>query len=205
MQIVRTGVAALLALGITFGLFFLMQFLISMGENRGASVTKGPVIEFVRLKRETYTKTRDRELPEKEKPPEQPPPPELEMSPSDAPDADAMAFAAPSVDVKPDMGGGLDIGAGASDSDSIPIVTVPPQFPLRAAERGIEGWVYFEFTITAAGTVKDPVVIDSDPPRIFDRAGMRAIRKWKFRPKVVDGKAVESKGRYRIKFELEKS
>jgi protein TonB len=203
MPIVRTGVAALLALGITFGLFYLMQFLISMGADRGAAISKGPVIEFVRLKRESETMTRKRELPEKERPPEPPPPPDIEMSQSDAPDADTLAIAAPSVDIKPTMAGGLNIGTGASDAESVPIVRVPPQYPLRAQERGIEGWVLVEFTITPAGTVRDPRVLDSDPPRIFDRAALRTIKKWKYRPKVIDGVAVESTGRNKITFSLE--
>ena len=81
MQLVgRHLVAGVIALGVTFGLFYLMQFLISMGSDRGADIFKGPVIEFVRLKRDSATQTRKRELPKKEKPPEPPPPPELQMS-----------------------------------------------------------------------------------------------------------------------------
>lgn len=204
MQLARTGIAAIVAFGITFGLFFFMQFLISMSEERGAKIDKGPVIEFVRLKRDTDLQTRKREMPKKEKPPEPPPPPELQMSQSDAPTADTMAIAAPSIDVNPNISGGLNIGAGATDSDSVPIVRVPPQYPMRAAERGIEGWVLLEFTITTSGTVRNPVVIDADPPRIFDRAAKRAIKKWKYRPRVIDGVAVERKETNKLTFELAK-
>jgi len=205
MQIARTGVAALVALAVTFGLFFLMQYLISMGGGGAADVRDFDVIEFVRLQRDSEVKTRDRQMPEKEKPPEPPPPPDMQMSESEAPQADAMAIAAPSVDVSPDVSGGLSIGAGATDADSVPIVRVPPQYPMRAAERGIEGWVLLEFTITPAGTVRDPVVLDADPPRIFDRAAIRAIKKWKYRPRVVDGVAVSRKQQNRLVFELEGS
>ncbi len=203
MQLVRTGLAALIALGITFGLFFFMQFLISMSENRGASINKGPVIEFVRLKRDSEIQTRKRELPKKEKPPEPPPPPDLQMSQTDAPTADSLAIAAPAIDINPDVGGGFDIGGGSSDSDSVPIVRVPPQYPMRAQERGIEGWVVVEFTITAAGTVRDPRVIQADPPRIFDRSAIRAVKKFKYRPRVVDGVAVERTETYRFTFSLD--
>ena len=33
--------------------------------------------------------------------------------------------------------------------------------------------------------------MESDPPRLFDEAALRAIERWKFRPKIVDGTPVE--------------
>ena len=70
----RHFVAALVALSVTFGLFYFMQYLISMGMDRAADIQKGRVIEFVRLKRDSELMTRKRQLPKKEKPPEPPPP-----------------------------------------------------------------------------------------------------------------------------------
>ena len=205
MSLARIAAAAAVAIAITFGLFFFMQFLISMSEERGASVTKGPVIEFVRLKRDSELQTRKREMPKKEKPPEPPPPPDLKMAQNDAPSADSLAIAAPAIDVNPDLAGGLSLGTGSGDSESVPIVRVQAIYPMRARERGIEGWVLVEFTITATGTVRDPVVLEADPPRIFDRAALRAIKKWKYRPRVVEGVAVERVERNRLTFELDQA
>ncbi|MDG2335697.1 MAG: energy transducer TonB [Myxococcota bacterium] len=201
-MVVRHGIAAILALGITFGLFYLMQYLISMGSERGADIRKGQVIEFVRLKRDSATQTRKRELPKKENPPEPPPPPDLKMSKTDAPDANAMAIAAPDLSAGPDLGSGPNLGA-PSDSDSVPLVRVPPQYPIRAAERGIEGWVVLRFTITATGTVENPEVIDSKPKRIFDRAAIRALKKWKYRPRVVDGQSIARTEEVKLSFDLD--
>ena len=201
-MVARHSIAALLALAITFGLFYLMQYLISMGSERGANVRKGQVIEFVRLKRDTAAQTRKRELPKKEKPPEPPPPPELQMSQNDAPDANSMAIAAPDLSAGPDLGSGPNLGA-PSDSDSVPLVRVPPQYPIRAAERGIEGWVVLRFTITATGTVDNPVVLDAQPKRIFDRAAIRSIKKWKYRPRIVDGVAIQRVEEVRLTFDLD--
>jgi protein TonB len=201
--LIRHAAAALAALTITFGLFYLMQFLITMGAERGAKITKGNVIEFVRLKRDTDLQLRKRELPKKEKPPEQPPPPELQLSAPDAADANVMAIAAPDLGINPDVGG-MNLGAAPSDTDIVPLVRVPPQYPVRASERGIEGWVIVEFTIAPNGTVKDAVVVDSEPARIFDRAALRAVQKWKYKPKIVDGSPVERTGiQIKFPFELE--
>jgi len=110
-----------------------------------------------------------------------------------------MAFA---IDVDVDVGG-TSISIAASDSDVIPVVRVSPQYPLRASERGIEGWVAVEFTISKLGTVKDPKVFDSHPSSIFDRAALKAIRKWKYNPKIEDGEPVERPGvKVRLRFDL---
>lgn len=203
-QLIRTGLAALVALGITFGLFFVMQLLISMGTGDAQDADKGRTIEFVRLKRDTDTLTRKRELPKKEKPPEPPPPPDLQMAKADAPDGETLAIAAPSVDVNPNIAGDLSLGMRATDAERVPIVRVLPQYPMRAADRGLEGWVNVEFTITTNGSVRDPVVVDSQPPRVFDRAALRAVKKWKYRPEIVDGVAVEVRERTRVVFEVPK-
>jgi protein TonB len=141
-------------------------------------------------------------MPDKTEPEEPPPPPDLSMAKSNKPSQDMaeMAFA---IDVDVDMGG-TNIAIAASDSDVVPIVRVNPQYPLRASERGIEGWVEVVFTISKLGTVKDPAVLNSHPSSIFDRASLKAIRKWKYNPKIEDGEPVERPGvKVRLKFELD--
>ena len=84
------------------------------------------------------------------------------------------------------------------------MVRVNPQYPIRAEERGIEGWVELEFTISEAGTVKEARVIAAKPRGVFDRSALRAIKKWKYNPKVEDGKPVERPGvTVRLTFDLE--
>jgi len=80
----------------------------------------------------------------------------------------------------------------------------PPLYPMRASTRGIEGWVVVEFTITETGSVEDAHVVQADPPRVFDSAAVKAIRRWKYKPKVTGGKPVAQVGvRTLISFELE--
>lgn len=75
--------------------------------------------------------------------------------------------------------------------DAKPIIRVPPQYPIEASREGIEGWVQLEFTIDSSGTVKDVKVTDSEPKRVFDSEAKRALRKWKYKPQMVEGKATE--------------
>ena len=85
----------------------------------------------------------------------------------------------------------------------MPLVRVDPEYPPRAKQQGIEGWVELEFTISPAGTVQDAVVIGSNPAYVFDRAALRAVRKWRYNPKIEGGVAVARKGvQVRLRFEI---
>ena len=199
----RYAIAFLVASGVTFGLFYLMQALISMGVAEAERVFAGRVIEFVRLKRDSQLDLKKRRLPEKAPPEEEPPPPELDLSRPVRPDLDldAMSIA---LAHQVDLGAGPDVGDMGSAQDIVPIVRVNPQYPIRAADRGIQGWVEVQFTISAAGTVKNPVVVEADPATIFNRAALRAIRKWKYSPKIEEGVAVDRPDvRVRLHFNLE--
>jgi len=197
---VRHLSAGFLAIFVTFGLFYLMQALILGKETKLDKVT-GTMIEFVRLRKDTELETKKRKMPEKNEPEQPPPPPDLNMAKSDKPSQEMgeMAFA---IDVDVDVGG-TDVAIAASDSDVVPIVRVNPQYPLRASERGIEGWVIVEFTISKLGTVKNPVILQSHPSSIFDRAALKAIRKWKYNPKIEGGEPVERPGvKVKLTFDL---
>ena len=90
------------------------------------------------------------------------------------------------------------------DGSYVPIFQVPPQYPRRAAERGIEGCVVLRYVVTEVGSVRDPEVIESIPQGIFDRAAIRAALRYKYKPLIRDGNAVEVEGvTQRITFVLE--
>lgn len=100
----------------------------------------------------------------------------------------------------------LDIGEGlkATDGEYLPIVKVAPQYPRRALNRGIEGYVIIEYTVTKLGTVKDPVVVEAKPETIFNEAAIKSTLRYKYKPRIVNGEAVEVSGvRTKINFELE--
>ena len=192
--------AAFFSILVTFGLFYLMQALI-LGKDMKLGEMSGTMIDFVRLKKDSELDIKKRKMPDKEEPEEPPPPPDLSVAKSNKPSQDMgdMTFA---IDVDVEVGG-TNIAIAASDSDVVPIVRVNPQYPLRASERGIEGWVEVEFTISKLGTVKEPRVLNSHPSSIFDRAALKAIKKWKYNPKIEDGEPTERPGvKVRLKFDL---
>lgn len=91
-----------------------------------------------------------------------------------------------------------------ADGSYVPIFQVPPQYPRRAAERGIEGCVLLEYTVTPSGAVSEPIVINAIPKGLFDRAATRAALRYKYKPLIRDGVPVAVEGvRQRITFVLE--
>jgi periplasmic protein TonB len=199
----RFPMALVGALFITMALYAFLHALISRRGDLG-EVQQVIKIEFTRLHTESEIEARKIEKVKQEKVEQAPPPPEISLQKSSM-----------------DVGGGGDIGAiqtlvaqqtqamgninsGGGDRDAVPLVRIEPDYPMQARQRGIEGWVVVEFTITTAGTVKDPTVVASEPGNVFDKAAINAVRKWKYNPKVQDGKPVERSGvKVRLDFEME--
>jgi protein TonB len=187
--------------GVTFGLLFVMQLLIATGQGAITESQNIRVLDFVRVQRENRVETKNDKP---ERPPEPERAPEL-PNPSSAFDAGAASLAvsvsAPTINTGVE---GAGVGFGVSDGEYLPIVKVAPIYPSRAAQRGLEGYVIVEFTVTRAGTTRDIVVVESSNS-IFDRAAADAAAKFKYKPRVIDGEAVEVPGvRNKITFQLEK-
>jgi protein TonB len=110
----------------------------------------------------------------------------------------------PMVDTGTELASATSLGAGgSSDREVVPLVRIEPEYPERAKQQRIEGYVDVEFTITAAGTVSDARVIGSQPPYVFDRSALDAVRRWRYNPRVEAGKPVSRGGvQVRLRFEL---
>jgi protein TonB len=197
----RLPIAVLIACVVTFGLFWTMQALIGVsGELKEG--TSSPTIEFVRLRRDTTPEVKKREPPKREKPDQPPPPPDISMSKASL-DPSAVVAVVPDVDAGDALGGGIGM-AGGADRDAVPLVRINPEYPMRARQRGVEGWVTIEFTISKAGTVINPTVVAAQPRKIFNRSALQAIRKWKYNPKIKDGEAVVRPGqKVTLEFSME--
>jgi len=198
MWIVRHSVAATAAWGITFGLFFGMQFLIAMGDAPLDDQKKTRVIDFVRVKRDVQVAEKKRELPDRPPPTDQPPPPEFKLSNPKGGEgaAPTMAIAAPKADFEFKMGAGPKLGArpGSRSRSEVPLVRINPQYPRIAAQDGVEGWVRVRFDINPDGQVRNVRVIGAKPRGVFEQATIRAIKKWKYRPKTNKGAAIWRRG-----------
>ena len=104
-------------------------------------------------------------------------------------------------------GSGVNLfGSKKYDGEILPTVAEPPQYPTRAAQEGIEGWVLTEFTVTREGLVaEDSIrVVDAEPVEIFDRAASRAVARFEFEPPLLNGRPTDIEGvQYLFRFNLD--
>ncbi len=80
---------------------------------------------------------------------------------------------------------------------------VAPEYPVRARERGVEGWVDLEYTVATDGATRDVAVRGAEPAGVFDRAAIQAVERWRYEPRVLNGSVVEQRVEARLRFKLE--
>lgn len=182
-------VAACVVVGVlaATGLAWFMSFLIHASEMRLAESNHAQMLDFVRVKRDERAERKDRK-PERPQLAEAPDTPRADQSARSnqqfALDVSAPAEVAPDLDLQ----GGLSAG----DGDYLPIVKVAPIYPRGALSRGIGGECLVRYTVTTAGTVKDVEVVDEQcPVGMFRKPSVEAALRFKYKPRVVDGVAVE--------------
>lgn len=194
----RLIIAAVLAVPVAFGLFMIMHSLIDRDfENPEVKNTK--VAELIRPDEEIEVNVKV-EKPDKVEDPEEPPP---EMKPMEFdldPDIE-IVNTAPTTAVNVEISS---TGMSSGDGEYLPIVKVAPIYPRRAQTRGISGYCTVEYTVTTSGAIRDPVAVDCQPSGVFERASLKAALKFKYKPRVVDGEAIEVAGvQNRFTYELE--
>ena len=197
----RYAFSIVIGVVVTMSLLFLMQVLIATGKQALTKPRDRAKLEFVRVKRNEALNTEDFTPEKPPKPPETPP----ETPPQDMdnvdPSAPSINVAPPTVATETSIGGPG--GMNVAEGDYLPIVRVAPVYPARALSRGLEGYVDMSFTVTTTGTVRDPVVIFSTSS-LFERAALRAVLKFKYKPRVVDGVPVDVPNvKTRITFKIE--
>ena len=184
---------------ITLALFFVMVILISLGDTGMKEDTSVKLADIVMPDREIDTFMTEVEKPDKpEEQPEDRAQPELDLAPLTGID---VSIAKP----KPNFKAG---GSFFRDGEYIPLFKVVPIYPRRAQERGTMGYALVEFTITDTGSVENAQTIEGycsskrpDDPEVqfrpcsmFNSASARAALKLKYKPKIVDGRAVPVDG-----------
>ena len=202
----RLALSFTAALVMTFSLFFVMESLVAVGKASFEKPPRASSIEFIRLNRDSELNLKARELPEKLPPKIPPANPTASFDTAEAETTQThtrLEVTRPGLDSSLTLAGGIELGSAPMDRDAVPIVRVEPIYPARAAQRNIEGWVLIEFSISKLGTVKNAKVVRSEPGKIFNRAALKAVSKWKYKPSVENGVARETHGhRKKLKFTL---
>jgi len=190
----RLLVSILLGAAVTFALFFFMAFLVSNSDRSKEEQQENIIVEVNTTPPKSSAEQRHRVPPPPPPPPQTPPKPQA-PEPEASNDGGGISFNLPSVQLGGASSGISAPGSGfGRDGEATPIVRIEPKYPIQAARDGKEGWVKLSFTINEIGGVEDVKVIEAQPKRVFDKEAKRALRKWKYKPKVVDGKAEKQFG-----------
>ncbi len=203
MIIVRWLTSMVLAAGITLGLFYFMQFLIATGERLEQRVTVVKIVDATmpEIELEVIEEIDRPEMIE-----------DVVEQEQEIPERQTTLDSGPSLNIERaqvEVDTGLNLSQAqisATDGDYLPLVAIAPQYPTRAAQRGIEGWCLVSFTVDGMGNVVEDtiMVVDAEPQGIFDRSSERAAARFKFQPRVVDGVGVEVPGvQYLFRYQLE--
>ena len=198
-MIARLGISVASGIVVTFALLWLMQFLIATGKEALSEKVDFRIMDFIRVKQEELVERKDRKPPKppdvEDKPPEVPPPQMDSMDPN----APRVNLGRVSVNLSMEMGG-TDF---AVDGEYLPIVRVEPMYPRRAQTRGIEGYCDMEFTVLKTGEVTNAVATECSSS-VFTNASIKAVLKWKYKPRVVNGEPIDSPGvRTRLTYQFE--
>jgi protein TonB len=188
-MIARVGVSLSMGVVVTFALLWLMQFLIASGRSAITDKAEFRFADFIRVRQEETLEQKDRKPtkpPQVEQPPPDMPPPQLDNL-----DPNTPMISMGKVNVNFDVG--MQGGDFAVDGEYLPIVRVEPIYPRRAQSRGIEGFCDMEFTVTKTGEVTDAVALECSSS-VFQSASTKAVLKWKYKPRVLDGDPIDSPG-----------
>jgi protein TonB len=199
------------ALFVTISLFYLMQYLISGKHSPLAVNQSGDTFDIIRLNRTEEIVTKQRQLPEPPKEPVAPTKfPELAKDTNNPqiipPKVNLPVPGIPSMQLQRSLLSGVsaEVTTPQENSEVTALLRVEPDYPRKAAIKGVEGWVKLRFTVLEDGSVTNVIVIDSKPRRVFEKSAIRAIKRWKFKPRIVNGKAVKQTAIQVIAFELNK-
>ena len=194
----------LLSFVAAFCIFLLMQYLITTDVFNKKKNDDVSYLEFIRINTDDSLLERDRKIPDRPKPEKRPPPP---------PDIDLQQdtkLVRPNLDIElPNFSVPVDFsGAFLGDMSNlqgtssalIPMVKVQPQCPIQAVQGGIDGNVQIYLVVGPNGRVKLARVVRATNGTLFNREATKAIRRWQFKPKSVDGVTVPQLGLLTVEF-----
>ena len=192
--IYRVIAGIVVGLAITAALFWVMPYMIETTDRQLDKAGSTNLVDFVRLRRDETIHRRELK-PRKPLPPQSPPPlPSTPQFESLNPNVETIAISATPAETDIEISGaGFSLGIG--EGDYLPIVKVAPIYPQRALLRGIEGYCVVQYMVTRQGTIRDPFVIEGQCTNsMFHRPSLQAALKFKYKPRVIDGQAVEVPG-----------
>ncbi|TPD53906.1 MAG: energy transducer TonB [Thalassolituus maritimus] len=206
MMSIKPLIAAVGGVSVAVLLFLGMAVMVAPPDDFSLNREEPVLVDFSSRRQDSASETRSRKKP--------PPPPEAPVTPqSNTQDQTPAPVTAPALSLSPlstDLSvgdlvssSGLLDGVSVADAEVAPLVRPPAVYPARAKMRNIEGSVTARLTIRPDGTVSDVEIIQAEPQGVFEREAMRAMYRYRFSPKMVNGEAVTQTATQMLEFSLQ--
>ena len=204
----RYFAALLIGLIAALALFWGMERMIASDGSVKTAEVRSTTLDFVRVDREKTAPKQKKRLPPEPKPLSEPPKqvPQTQAQSATQPQPLMAVPQLPALTHRADFASGpkLSVPAMRGDAELTPLVRINPQYPPNLRRMRIEGHVKARLKVDEAGKVETITIIESVPEGRFDRSVRRALKRWKFSPKIEDGKAIAYSGVVTITFKLQK-
>ncbi|TFH92382.1 energy transducer TonB [Vibrio ouci] len=186
-------------------IFTFMAWMVDGGHQRAPQSTESLSFNMVMVENEQDVQRRQRTVPEQPKAPEVPE--QMPTSQTETRLTEVSPMSQPSLGLNTAIDGlaisAPTFGDFGVNQQAMPLYRVEPRYPAKALKRGAEGYVIMSFTIDPTGKPTSIEVVEAKPKRMFEREAIRALKKWKYQPKVIDGGAIAQVGQtVKLEFKL---
>lgn len=178
--------AASIGLLVTGGLLYLMQLLVNAAPETVQEAGMRHNIGWIRLLPEEHLVV-DTAHPVRPAPPAPTPPDPRHREQGPGPGLVLPPVTPPAPTVT-----GPGFATGLLDGPLVPVIIVSPEYPVRAATQGLEGQVTVRYDVTESGVVANVVVLESSH-KVFEAAAVQAAYRFRYKPRIVDGVAQETR------------
>lgn len=191
---VRLAGSIVLGAVVAVVLFGAMRYLILSEAPPVEDAGAPPQIDILADRAESNLILRDLrpDAPEEVKAP--PPPPRIQAAASEQPEEGLASILGALPEIQPDAVASDDISFVVADRDVQPLVRIPPNYPIRAQEQGLEGSCDMTFDVLPDGSIDEATIAATCTSSVFAREASRAIARYKYAPKIVNGEAVVQRG-----------
>ncbi|WP_372881739.1 energy transducer TonB [Psychromonas sp.] len=111
----------------------------------------------------------------------------------------AMAISMPGIETM-----AVPSNAQSGEMSSTPLYRVEPRYPRKALRLKKQGYVLLSFDINEEGRVSNIQVLEAAPEHLFEKEARQALKKWKYKPMLIDGKPVTQTGqKIRLDFKMD--
>lgn len=179
---------AAVSLIITAALIIFMHYLIEISEAATTESKPRMVLPLGRTIMDTPPQV-DRAPPELARPLIDLPP----LAPPTSPDG-KFAFSGPKIrSAAPVIATRTSASLDAGNSALINIISAEPEYPLRASQKNLEGFVVVRFDVSETGSVENVMVLESSSV-LFEKAAINAAYRARYKPQTFNGAPQPARG-----------